>query len=81
MPQRPPITNDEESAIRAAISAAAAGTLPGRFVVIAETIDEDGQPMIEDFQPDEQTIWDTLMLVEFHRAALQGHIARMYCEE
>lgn len=82
MPQREPLTQEQEAAFRAAIEAAGAGKMPGRFVVVAETIDpDDGQPMIEAFQPDEQATWDTLMLVEFHRAALQGHIARMYCEE
>ena len=78
MPQRPPLTNDEDSAIRAASSAAAAGTMPGRFVVIAETIDpDDGQPMIEDFEPTGQAIWDTLMLVEFHRSVLAAEIDRV----
>ena len=60
----------------------AAGTLPGRFVVVAETIDpDDGQPMIEDFEPGGQAIWDTLMLVEFHRSVLAAEIGRVTRED
>lgn len=82
MPQREPLTQEQESAFRAAIEAAGAGKMPGRFVVIAETIDpDDGQPMIEDFEPGDQAIWDTLMLVEFHRRSLAAEIDRVTRED
>ena len=81
MPQREPLTKEQESAFRAAIEAAGAGELPGRFVVVAETIDPDGQPMIEDFEPEGQAIWDTLMLVEFHRSVLAADIDRVTRED
>lgn len=82
MPQREPLTPDQESAFRAAIEAAGAGKMPGRFVVVAETIDpDDGQPMIEEFEPGDQAIWDTLMLVEFHRSVLAAEIDRFTRED
>lgn len=82
MPQREPLTTEQESAFRAAIEAAGAGKMPGRFVVVAETIDpDDGQPMIEDFEPGGQAIWDTLMLVEFHRSVLAAEIDRLTRED
>ena len=82
MPQREPLTTEQESAFLAAIEAAGAGKMPGRFVVVAETIDpNDGQPMIEDFEPGGQAIWDTLMLVEFHRTVLAAEIDRVARED
>lgn len=82
MPQREPLTQEQEAAFRAAIESAGAGKMPGRFVVVAETIDpDDGQRMIEDFEPGDQAIWDTLMLVEFHRRVLAAEIDRFTRED
>lgn len=78
MPERPPMTAEQDHALRAAIAAAAHGSMVSSFVVVAETTDvETGEPLFEDITPDEQPIWITMGLLEMQRAALQGHIARV----
>ena len=74
---RDPLTDDQDDTIRAAVTAAAHGSMITRYVVIAETIDPDsGEQLIEDISPDRQPIWDTLGLIDFTRAVMHASVAR-----
>lgn len=79
MADLPPLTPEQDTAIRDAIAQYAALPLITRYVIVAEGVDpNDGEPGMLTIESPDLTAWDAIGMLRSNLAAREHHIAQRW---
>ena len=81
MPDLPPITDEQDQAIRSAIAAYAGHAIVTRYVIVAEAVQSDGEPSLAQFESPSLSAWDSIGMLRSATAAAEYAFAEVWNHE